>query len=89
MTLCSILINRPPKAQTTIVAPLADEAWCVALSPSTEPLLTLSSNGAQRACCASERSAQRFWGPLETKKVLRVTPMSATRTLRADVTSPA
>ena len=38
---------------------------------------------AQRACCARERNAQRFWGPLGAGKVLRARPMRATRVLRA------
>ena len=38
---------------------------------------------AQRACCARQRSAQRFWGPLESLKVLRAGPMRATRLLSA------
>ena len=37
---------------------------------------------AQRARCARERGAQRFWGPLEGKKVLRALSMRATRVLR-------
>ena len=41
------------------------------------------SSGAQRARCAGELSAQRFWGPLEDEKVLRARPMRATRVLRA------
>ena len=37
---------------------------------------------AQRACCAQQRGAQRFWGPLRDKKVLRARPSRATRVLR-------
>ena len=46
-------------------------------------LLGRFSKLAQQARCASERGAQRSWGPLGTVKMLRASLMRATRVLRA------
>ena len=46
-----------------------------------------SESGAQRACCAGARNAQRSWGPLRADFLLRAPGPRATRALRGKYSS--